>query len=539
MTAKSPIVKPMCTAEIIRKWGSETPNDTAILFEGTSTTWAELDTRSSRIANALAACGVGVQDRVVFIDKNGPTYFEVAFGTAKLNAVLVAANWRLAPPEMVYTINDSMASVVIVGPDFIPLMEQIASELTTVTKIVVVGDHLKWESYEDFLSAGSIEDPGIDSALGDVAMQLYTSGTTGLPKGVMLANANMFTLYEEVATYWFFDHDSINMVAMPLFHIGGCGWAMVGMYFGAKSVVVREFNPSLVIDLMVEHRATNALYVPAMLQFMSMVPGAADRDYSSMRSINYGAAPITDEVLLSAMKVFKCKFVQVYGMTETTGGFTQLSAHDHDPGGPRAHLLRSAGRAYPWVELKIVDLDADTAPTAGSKADSETECAAGEVGEVWTRSRQNMLGYWNKPDETEKTILPDGWLRTGDAGYLDEEGFLFLTDRVKDMIVSGGENVYPAEVENALASHPAIAEVAVIGVPHERWGESVKAIVVKRSGVDITPPELIAYAKERLASYKCPTSVDFTDVLPRNPSGKVLKKDLREPFWVGHSRRVN
>jgi len=340
-------------------------------------------------------------------------------------------------------------------------------------------------------------------------------------------NSNMFTLYEEVATHWAFDHASINLVAMPLFHIGGCGWAMVGMYFGAKSVIVREFVPNVVLDLMVEYRTTNALLVPAMLQFLSMVPGAGDRDYSSMRRMVYGASPITNETLISAMKVFKCPFVQVYGMTETTGGFTQLDPEDHDPDGPRAHLLRSAGRAYPWAEVRIVDLE------------TQADVGVGEVGEVWTRSRQNMLGYWNKPEETAKTLLPDGWLRTGDAGYLDAEGFLFLTDRVKDMIVSGGENVYPAEVENALASHPAVAEVAVIGVPHDRWGESVKAVVVKRAGFEVSAPEIIAFAKERLAGYKCPTSVDFADVLPRNPSGKVLKKDLREPFWKGFTRRVN
>ncbi len=527
MNANSSIGVPTCTAEIVRKWGAETPDATALIFEDQLTTWKQLDERSSRLANALVALGLGNQERMVFIDKNGPTYFETAFGVAKLNAVLVAANWRLAAPELLYTINDAQAKVVVVGPEFFEVIERIESELTTVKTIIAIGEHPRWPSYEDVLGSGSAVDPGVGSAPGDIAMQLYTSGTTGLPKGVMLANTSMFTLYEEVASHWQFDSDSVNMVAMPLFHIGGCGWAMVGMFFGAKAVVVREFVPNVVLDLMVQHQATNALYVPAMLAFMSMVPGAADRDYSSMRRIVYGASPITNETLLAAMSVFKVPFVQVYGMTETTGGFTQLDAADHDPGGPREHLLRSAGRPYPWVEMKIMNLE------------SAEPCAVGEVGEVWTRSRQNMVGYWNKPEENVKTVDADGWLKTGDAGYVDEAGFLFLTDRVKDMIVSGGENVYPAEVENALASHPAVAEVAVIGVPHERWGETVKAIVVLRAGHTATQPEIIAFAKERLASYKCPTSVDFIDVLPRNPSGKVLKKDLREPFWVGHARRVN
>ncbi len=518
---------PLCIADVIRKWGAETPDRTSMIFEDNATSWATLDSRSSQLANALAAVGVSNQDRIVFIDKNGPAYFEVTFGVAKINAVLVAANWRLAAPELAYTINDSGAKVVIVGPDFVPVMEQIAPELTTVTKFVVMVDHPKWESYEDFLGAGAVIDPGMGSELHDVAMQLYTSGTTGLPKGVMLSNANMFSLFDQIPAFWFFDQESVNMVAMPLFHIGGCGWAMVGMYVGGTSIIVREFVPSVVLDLMVKYQTTNALYVPAMLQFLSLVPGAGDRDYSSMRAITYGASPITNETLLAAMKTFRCRFIQVYGMTETTGAVTQLDADDHDPDGPREHLLRSAGRPYPWVEVKIIDME------SGDLAKS------GEVGEVWVRTPQNMLGYYNKPDDTAKTVLADGFLRTGDAGYLDAENFLFLTDRVKDMIVSGGENVYPAEVENALASHPAIAEVAVIGVPHERWGESVKAIVVKRPGVEVTPPEIMSFAKERLAGYKCPTAVDFIDVLPRNPSGKVLKKDLREPYWAGMARRVN
>ena len=227
------------------------------------------------------------------------------------------------------------------------------------------------------------------------------------------------------------------------------------------------------------------------------------------------------------MATLKCPHIQVFGMTETTGAITELSPEDHDPDGPRAHLLRSAGKPYPWVEMKIVDVE------------SGADMAAGEVGELWTRSEQNMVGYWNKPEETAKTITADGWLKTGDAGYLDAEGFLFLTDRVKDMIVSGGENVYPAEVENALASHPAIAEVAVIGVPSEKWGETVKAVIVLKPDTTATEAEFIAHAKGLLAGYKCPTSVDFAAALPRNPSGKVLKKDLREPYWVGQARRIN
>jgi long-chain acyl-CoA synthetase len=517
-------------ADIIRRHARERGDQPVLTFGRRVITYREMDERSSRVAQALRAEGVGPQDRVAFIDKNGPEYFEVLFGAAKANAVNVAVNWRLAPPEMAYIVNDARARVLFVGPDFVPHLEQIEGQLASIARVVVLGGHPGAGArvgYEAWLAAHPAEDPHTPSAPGDVAMQLYTSGTTGLPKGAMLSNANFGALMPNVAPPWSLDESSVNVVAMPLFHIGGSGWALVGMYRGCHSILVREFVPTDMLDLLVAHRVTNALFVPAMLQFMSAVPGAEGRDYSALRSIVYGASPITDEVLRRSMRTFRCPFIQVYGLTETTGAITQLEARDHDPGGPRAHLLRSAGAPYPWVELRIVD------PA------TETDCAPGEVGELWTRSPQNMAGYWDKPEETARTFAPGGWLRTGDAGYRDADGFVFLTDRVKDMIVSGGENVYPAEVENALSGHPAVADVAVIGVPDPRWGETVKAVVVRRPGATAEAGELIAWTRERLAHFKCPTSVDFLDALPRNPSGKILKRELREPYWKGHQRRIN
>jgi long-chain acyl-CoA synthetase len=360
----------------------------------------------------------------------------------------------------------------------------------------------------------------------DVAMQLYTSGTTGLPKGAMLTNANLGTLLPHVGPWWQFDETSVNLVCMPLFHIGGSGWALVGMGVGCHTILCREFVPAEILATLERHQVTNALFVPAMLQLLAMAPGAAGRDYRALRSIVYGASPITNEVLVRSMQTFPCPFVQVYGLTETTGAITQLPAADHAVQGPRARLLRSAGKPFPWVELRIVE--------PGGRA-----CAPGEVGEVWTRSVQNFKGYWGRDEETARALDTDGWLRTGDAGFLDEEGYLFLTDRVKDMIISGGENVYPAEVENALSEHPAVADVAVIGVPDERWGETVKAVVVRRPDATAEAADVITFARERLAHFKCPTSVDFVESLPRNPSGKILKRELREPYWQGRARRIN
>jgi acyl-CoA synthetase (AMP-forming)/AMP-acid ligase II len=267
--------------------------------------------------------------------------------------------------------------------------------------------------------------------------------------------------------------------------------------------------------------------VPAMLQFLCMVPHAAEHDYSGLRSIVYGASPITTDVLVKAIETFQCDFIQVYGLTETTGAITQLNPEDHDPNGPRAQLLRSAGKPYPWVELKIAN------PEDGG------ELPRGGVGELWTRSVQNMKGYWNKPEATAASFTDDGWFKSGDAGYMDEEGFVFLTDRIKDMIVSGGENVYPIEIENVLAQHAAVADVAVIGVPDDHWGETVKAVVVKAEGTEPTAEELIDFCRDKLAGFKRPTSVDFAEMLPRNPSGKLLKRELREPYWQGRERNIN
>ena len=514
-------------AGVIRTQARRRGDRPMITFGERTVTYAGMDAASSRVAQALAAHGVASRDRIAFLDRNGVEYFEVLFGGGKLNAVNVAVNWRLAPAEMAYAINDARAKILFVGAEFFPHLAEIESKLDTVETIVALGLHPRHERYETWIGRHRPDDPGNPSAPDDVAMQLYTSGTTGLPKGAMLTNANLGALVPHVSPPWSLDETSVTAVAMPLFHIGGSGWALCAMWNGGHSILFREFVPKDILDGLVRHRVTNALFVPAMLQFLCAVPGAAGGDYSALRSIVYGAAPITDLVLVRAMATFRCAFIQVYGLTETTGAITELGFADHDPNGPRARLLRSAGKPYPWVELRVVD------------PETERDRPVGEVGELWTRSVQNMKGYWNKPEETARTFAPGGWLRTGDAGFVDADGYVFLTDRVKDMIVSGGENVYPAEVENTLSGHPEIADVAVIGVPHDRWGETVKAIVVCRAGAAPDPDDIIAYARERLARYKCPTSVDFAETLPRNPSGKLLKRELREPYWRGHERRIH
>ena len=476
-------------------------------------TFGELEQRGNRVANALLDLGVGENDRVAYLDLNNPEFFEVMIGAAKIGAAIAPLNYRLTPVELGRIVDDTQARVLVVGPVFEPALAAIQAEAPGLKQIVRTG-----EDFESWRAAASDADPGRESTYDDVVLQLYTSGTTGLPKGVQLTNGNCSGLMD-VADAWDVDETSVSLVAMPLFHIGGSGWANVALARGGTDVLVPMIDPAALLDTIEKDRITNAFLVPAVLQMMCAVPGADDRDYSSLRSIAYGASPITSGALTRALEVFRAPLFQVYGLTETTGAITELGSTDHDPGGPRQHLMRSAGKPYPWVEMKAVD------PATGR------DCGPGEVGEVWTRSRQNSPGYWNKPAETAAAFDAEGWLHTGDAGYLDDEGFVFLTDRIKDMIVTGAENVYPIEVESALSEHPGVADVAVIGVPDGRWGETVKAVVVRREGSTLTEDELLSWARDRLAGFKRPRSVDFVDELPRNPSGKLLKRVLRAPYW--------
>jgi long-chain acyl-CoA synthetase len=512
-------------AAIVRTHGQARPDAPALHYEGTDLTFGELDTRSSRLANALAAAGIGERDRVAFLDKNGPEYFETTFALAKLNAVNVAVNWRLAPTEIAQIINDATAKALIVGADFVPHIEKIEADIPGVETIVAIGGHARWEDYESFLDAHDAVDPGAEGAGDDVAFQLYTSGTTGLPKGVMLTNDNFFQGVMNVTDSWRFTPDSVNLAVMPMFHIAGSGYSMVGLFHGCHTILLRDVDPAQILDVIPRFGITNAFFVPAVIQFLLLTPGVDETDFSTLRAILYGASPITDSVLSKAMATFGCEFIQVYGLTETTGAITQLDPEHHDPiNNPK--LLRSCGKPYAWVEMRIVD------PETGD------EVPDGTVGELWTRSPQNMKGYWANEDATRAAVDDDGWFKTGDAGYRDENGFLFLHDRVKDMIVSGGENIYPAEVENVLAKHSDVADVAVIGVPDTKWGEAVKAVVVLREGAGTSDQDLITFAREYLAGYKLPKSVDFTDALPRNPSGKLLKREIRAPYWEGTQRQI-
>lgn len=505
-------------ADIVRVHARQRPDARALVVGDQTSSFADLDERSNRVAQALKAAGVGFGDRVAFVEKNSAEFFDVTFGLAKLGAIGVPVNWRLAAPEILQILDDAGVSLVIVGPEFFRAIEAIEDQLTA--GIVAIGNHDRWPAFAEWAAAHPAIDPGVVTGPDDLVFLMYTSGTTGLPKGVMLTNTNYRAKLAGVAGPWQMDSGAVTLAVMPMFHMAGSGWALAGLWHGGTTVVLRDADPAAILATITAGGVTNLLLVPAVIARLLDTPEIETADLSGLRTVVYGASPISDDVLVRGMERFGGVFVQVYGMTETTGSITQLDGADHV-----ADLLRSCGKPYPWVQVRVVDPDG-------------TDVAPGTVGELWTRSAQNMVGYWNNPEATAATLRADGWLRTGDAGYISADGYLHLHDRIKDMIVSGGENVYPAEVENVLMTHPGIADAAVVGVPDQRWGEAVKAVVVARNGCVLSADDVIGFARNRLAGFKLPKSVDFVEELPRNPSGKLLKRELREPYWAGTDRRI-
>ncbi|HEV7932115.1 MAG TPA: long-chain-fatty-acid--CoA ligase [Actinomadura sp.] len=513
--------------DALRERAQEHPERIAFINGTERVTYDEFDRRVDRAAAALRAAGVERDDRVAILDKNSIEYVEQLFAAARLGAVLVPVNYRLAPDEVAYVVGNAEAVVFIVGPEFVPVLDAVAGRLRHVKHFAVIGggEH-PYPDYAGWVGAYEATPMNVGLAATDVFAQLYSSGTTGLPKGVMLTHDNFLAALRRSNRIWTLDESSVLMVAMPMYHIAGSVLSVSVLFEGITGVIMREPDPGLIIEAIAEHGVTHAFLVPVLLLLLPQVPQARTADLSSLELLLYGASPISDEILRGAMRLLPhTRFIQVYGLTETTGAITMLPPEDHVMEGPTTHRLRSAGLPNAETRLKIVD------PGTGR------ELPAGEAGEILSRTPQNMRGYWRLDQASADTLLPGGWLRTGDVGHLDEDGYLYIHDRVKDMIISGGENIYPAEVENVLMSHPLVADCAVIGVPDPRWGETPKAIVVLSA--DVPERELIEHCRERLAHFKCPASVERRDSIPRNLTGKVLKRELRAPYWADQDRAVN
>jgi len=512
-------------ADGLRVHGRERPSAVALDYKGRETTYAQLDERTNRVANQLIAFGAKPGQRIGYLGRNYDRFWEVVFGAIKARTCVMSANWRLAPAELQFVVDDAECEILFVAKEFYPVAEKIRPDLPRLKTIIAMdGDHSEWPDYEAWCAQGSATDPRLPSRPDDHILQIYTSGTTGLPKGVPMTNANVLWLYNnQPDDIEQFDASHVILIAMPFFHVSGCGMGLTTLVHGAKGVILPEVEPRELLRLIAEKRVTHTTLVPAVILALTQFPETQTTDFSSLRRITYGGSPIPEAVATRAMELFGCDLMQAYGLTETSGGpVTYLPPQDHTLGRGK---LRSCGKVAPGRDVRIVD-------------DAGRDVETGKVGEIIIRSPCVMAGYW-KRDEANKEAIRDGWFYTGDAAYFDDEGYLYIYDRVKEMIVSGGENIYPAEVENALAGHPAVQDVAVIGVPDEKWGEAVKAIVTKEPGADVTGSELIAYARERIAGYKLPKSVDFVASVPRNPSGKILRRDLRKPYWEGRARQVN
>ena len=507
--------------EFLTHWAADRPDRLALREEDREYSYAELDDLTAKVASALIGAGLKKGDRIAWIGKNSDLYFQLFFGAARAGIVMAPIGWRLSPAEWAYVLNDTGAKILFTGPGFEAVPQQLAGKLDHDPRIL-------GEAEARALIAATPRIAFEGSGPDDAVLQLYTSGTTGNPKGAVLSNRNLFALRRNSSEldmpYTKWEDDEAVLVAMPCAHIGGTGLGIMALAAGLPGVVLAEFNPDGVFDAVEHHGVTRFFIVPAALQMLLLHPRCAETDFSRLKYILYGAAPIPLELLRQCIKMFGADFIQAYGMTETTGTICMLPPEDHDPEGNKR--MRSAGKALPGVEIRIL-------------GDDGQELPVGDVGEVVTRSSNNMIGYWNLPEATAKTMTGDGWIHTGDAGYLDEDGYLYIHDRMKDMIISGGENVYPAEVESAIFGHPAVQEVAVIGIPDQKWGETVKAVVVPKPGMSIDEGDIIAWARERIAAFKAPRSIDVIEALPRNASGKILRKDLRAPYWEGFERMVN
>ena len=503
---------------------NQSPHNVAFKFLDKETTYQDFDSSANKVAQGLIAEGCKPNARVAFLGKNSDT-FEFFYGNMKSRTVPVAINWRLAAPEIAFILNDSESEILFVDGEFGELIKQVENEIPNVRKIITIGNsNADWENYKAWRDRQENTDPMLASKSEDDVLQMYTSGTTGLPKGAQLTNANILNAAPMVDQTWCKDwHEgSVNLICMPVFHVAGGLYAILGAIFGCKNIIIPEVDPGLILELIESEKIELALFVPAVILFLLQHPKSEETDFTSLRQVVYGASPIAEDTLIKAIETMQCDFWQVYGLTETCGMATTMTPEYHDPAKGK---LRSCGQPYPGIEIKIVDTN-------------NNQLGTGEVGEILIKSATVMKSYWNRSEATAETIIDD-WFYSGDAGFFDEDGFLFIHDRVKDMIISGAENIYPAEVENALMSHPQILDAAVVGIPDEKWGETVLGFVILAEDASISEDEIIAYSREKIAGFKCPKTIKFINEIPRNPTGKVLRRELREPYWKGKERNIS
>ncbi|MDV2476715.1 long-chain-fatty-acid--CoA ligase [Rhodococcus zopfii] len=507
--------------DLLDHWAQRFPDEVYVDDGTRALTWGEMQEWTRRVGAWLAET-LNPGDRFAVLDRNSLEMIALYFGASRAGVVPVPLNFRLAPQEWKYIVEDAGCALAVVHEDY---EHALTSVVPHVAASVVRDDRETRLRFADDVAAHPAVDIDRDVSDEQIYHQMYTSGTTGKPKGAMVTHraacTNAFQIQLALDA-----NRKRTLCVMPLFHAGAALQVLAYTAGGCSIRVVRDFDRANVLRAMSDLRIQLLTLAPAMIQDMVADPLVAELDFSDLDLMVYGSAPMAVEVVKKAMDVFGCDFAQAYGMTESCAVATILAPDDHhralrsDPG-----ILASAGRPVVGTALRIVSRDGSILP-------------AGSVGEVLVRGPQLMSGYWGL-DEATRSALEGGWLRTGDAGYLDEEGFLYISDRVKDMIISGGENIYPREIEEVLFTLEGVADVAVIGVPSERWGESPIAIVVPRPGTELSSDDVLGHCRANLARFKCPIEVIFVDSLPRSAIGKVLKRDLRAPYWQGLTRAVN
>lgn len=520
----------MNLTQLIHRNVQQRPNQTASYYQEKSWSYTELADRIARFASALKKLGVGKEDRVALLALNSSRYLEILFAVPWASAVFNLVNIRWNNSEVAYSLQDSGARVLIVDDAFVPMVPALRKAVPQLETVIFAGDGdcpKDLLSYEELLAvAEPIADAGRNGD--DLAGIFYTGGTTGKPKGVMLSHTNLMTFALTASLMSGIPEQPRMLHCAPLFHIAGMGFLLTALMRGGTNIMVPGFDPNAVAQAVCKHRVTDFLLVPTMLQLLLDAEDFKASDFENVKTIVYGASPMP---LGTIDKVQSClpdvNLVQGYGMTEC-GLISVTPLDNHSAEARESGRIRSAGISGPVQQAAVFDEDNKPLPN-------------GEVGEVVVRGPNVMLGYWGKPELTNKAII-DGWLHTGDGGYMDDQGLLYIVDRVKDMIISGGENIYSSEVETVITQYPGIAQCAVIGIPSEEWGESVHAFLVASPGSntadELSVSKLREFCKQHLAGYKCPASMQFVEALPISGAGKILKTELRKPFWENRENQV-